>query len=50
MTCVKEAGTVVEIPANIWNSGLKETYGESIISYLKGKSSIEDVNKTLSEF
>ena len=47
---IKEAGTVVETPANIWSLGLKDAYGECVIQYLKDRMTLEDMQKRLSEF
>lgn len=50
VSCVKGAGTVIEVPANLWNSGLEKTYGENVILYLKEKLTLEELQKELSEF
>lgn len=50
VTCVKEAGTVVETPANIWSLGLKDAYGECVIQYLKDRMTLDDMQNRLSEF
>lgn len=50
VSCVKEAGTVTEVPANLWNSGMEKIYGENVILYLKEKLTLEELQKELSEF
>lgn len=49
VSCVKEAGYVTEVPANLWNSGLEEAYGENVSLYLKGKLTLEELQKELSK-
>lgn len=50
VSCVKEAGTVIETPANIWNSGLEESYGKNVISYLKGKMTLEQLQEEINNY
>ena len=50
VSCVKEAGTVTEVPANLWSLGLEDTYGENVILYLKDKLTLEELQKELSEY
>ena len=50
VTCVKEAGTVTEMPANLWNSGLKDIYGENVILYLNDKITLLDLQKKISDY
>jgi len=47
VSCVKNAGTVTEVPANLWNSGLENAYGENVILYLKDKLTLEELQKEL---
>ncbi len=50
VSCVKEAGTVTETPANLWNSRLEDAYGENVILYLKDKLTLEELQKELTDF
>lgn len=47
---IKEAGVMVEAPANVWNFELEEAYGENVILYLKGRLSLEELQEKLSGF
>lgn len=49
VSCVKEAGYVTEVPANLWNSGLEEAYGENVSLYLKEKLTLGELQKELSK-
>ena len=50
VSCVKEAGTVTEVPANLWSSGMEDAYGENVILYLKDKMTLEELQKELAEY
>lgn len=49
VNCVKEAGIMTEMPANLWNSALKEIYGDNVILYLQDKITLEELQNKVTD-
>ena len=47
--CVKQAGYIMETPANIWDSSLKTAYGESTKMYLEERITLSEFSRRLKE-
>ncbi len=49
-SCVRNADSTIEFPANIWSRDLQDRYGKAVISYLEGALTLEQLQEALDGF
>ena len=48
VTCVENAGLIIETPENLWDLSEKKEYGENVILYLQNRIGEEEFRERLS--